>query len=66
MALRRVFNMITALARAFPKALRGGWTRHGAKRYRCRRDRRHASDDHNVEEEREAGVTEFLAPPYGR
>ena len=43
-----------------------GGTRHGAKRYRYRRDRHRESDDHDVEEEREAGVTQFLAPPYGR
>ena len=41
-------------------------TRHGAKRYRYRRDRRRESDDNDVEEAREAGVKQFLAPPYGR
>ena len=52
--------------RVFESTADWGGTRHGAKRYRYRRDRRRVSDHHDVEEEREAGVTQFLTSHYGR
>ena len=52
--------------RVFESTADWGGTRHGAKRYRYRRVRRRESDDNDVEVEREAGVTQFLAPLYGR